>query len=132
MKNYRPDMGKPSMLLVRFSSITCMRRRCKISRVARWYFSLMVSTSASRQKQHVARSQASRSHHIVGRAVSSVVAKRHRIFGSGYRWVLSVLRYHIIRVNYPYPFLGVIFGVILHDFIRKNYHKNRSNRYLFS
>ena len=25
-------------------------------------------------------------------------------------WELSVLCYHIIRVNYPYPFLGAIFG----------------------
>ena len=25
------------------------------------------------------------------------------------RWELPVLRYHSIRVNYPYPFLGVIF-----------------------
>ena len=36
-----------------------------------------------------------------------------------HRWELPVLRYHGIRVNYPYPFLGVIFMVILHDFIIK-------------
>ena len=29
------------------------------------------------------------------------------------------------------PFWGVIFSVILHDFIRKNYHKNQSDRYPF-
>ena len=38
----------------------------------------------------------------------------------GHRWELPVLRYHRIRVNYPYPFLGVILRIILHDFIRKN------------
>ena len=27
-----------------------------------------------------------------------------------HRWELPVLRYHIIRVNHPYPFFGVIFG----------------------
>ena len=36
---------------------------------------------------------------------------------------LPILRYHIIRVNYPYPLLGVICWVILHYFIGKNYHK---------
>ena len=40
-----------------------------------------------------------------------------------HRWELPVLCYHIIRVNYLYPFWGVIFGVILHGFIRQNYHK---------
>ena len=40
-----------------------------------------------------------------------------------HRWELSVLCYHKIRVNYPYPFLAVIFMVILHDFISRNYHK---------
>ena len=29
------------------------------------------------------------------------------------------------------PFLVVIFLVILHDFIRQNYHKNQSDRYPF-
>ena len=41
-----------------------------------------------------------------------------------HRWELPVLHYQGIRVNYPYPFLGVIFRVILHGFIRKNYHIN--------
>ena len=48
-----------------------------------------------------------------------------------YIWELTVLCYHRIRVNHPYPFLGVNFWVILHDFIRQNYHKNQSNRYPF-
>ena len=48
-----------------------------------------------------------------------------------HRWELPVLRYHIIRVNSSYPFLGIFFWVILHDFIRQNYHKNQSNRYPF-
>ena len=47
-------------------------------------------------------------------------------------WELPVLRYHSIRGNYHYPFLGVTFLVILHDFIRQNYHKNQSDRYPFS
>ena len=47
------------------------------------------------------------------------------------RWELPVLRYHSIRGNYHYPFLGVIYSVILHDFIGKNYHKNQSDRYPF-
>ena len=29
------------------------------------------------------------------------------------------------------PFGGVIFSVVLHDFIRQNYHKNQSDRYPF-
>ena len=44
-------------------------------------------------------------------------------------WELPVLRYHSIRVIYQHPFWGVIFLVILHDFIRQNYHKNLSYRY---
>ena len=54
-----------------------------------------------------------------------------RIEGARYpaehRWELTVLRYHIIRVNYP----GVNFQVIFHDFITKQYHKNQSNGYPF-
>ena len=30
--------------------------------------------------------------------------------GRKHRWELPILRYHNIRVNYPYPFLGVISG----------------------
>ena len=48
-----------------------------------------------------------------------------------HRWELPVLRYHGIRGNYHYPFLGVIVSVILHDFIRQNYHKNMSDCYPF-
>ena len=36
-----------------------------------------------------------------------------------HKWELPVLCYHRIRVNYPYSFLGVIFWVVLRDFIRK-------------
>ena len=46
-----------------------------------------------------------------------------------HRWELPVLCYHGIRGTYHYPFLGVNFSVILHDFIRNNYHKNQSDRY---
>ena len=49
----------------------------------------------------------------------------------GHRWELTVIRHHSIRGNYHCPFLGVIFSVILHDFIRQNYHKNQSDRYPF-
>ena len=45
-------------------------------------------------------------------------------------WELTVLCYHRIRVNHPYPFLGVTVMVILHNFIRQNYHKIQSNCYL--
>ena len=48
-----------------------------------------------------------------------------------HRWELPVLCYHGIRGTYHYPFLGVNFSVILHDFIRNNYHKNQSDRYPF-
>ena len=48
-----------------------------------------------------------------------------------HKWELPVLRYHSIRVIYHYPFLGVTFSVILHDFIRQNYHKNQADRYPF-
>ena len=41
---------------------------------------------------------------------------------SKHRWELPVLRYHSIRGN---------FSVILHDFIRQNYHKNQSDHYHF-
>ena len=51
--------------------------------------------------------------------------------GPWHRWELPVLRYHIIRGNYHYPFLGIIFLVILHDFIRQNYQTNQSDRYTF-
>ena len=46
-----------------------------------------------------------------------------------HRWELPVLRYHRIRGNYHSPFLVVNFSVVLHNFIRKNYHKNLSDRY---
>ena len=49
-----------------------------------------------------------------------------------HKWKLPVLRYHRIRFNYPYPFLGVIFWVILHAFITQNYHRKQSNCYPFS
>ena len=54
--------------------------------------------------------------------------------GAGFEhiWELPVLRYHSIRGNYHYPFWGVIVLVILHDFIRQNYHKNQSDPYPFS
>ena len=48
-----------------------------------------------------------------------------------HRWELPILHYHIIGVNHPYPFLGVIFRVILHNFIRHNYHNKQSNCYPF-
>ena len=48
-----------------------------------------------------------------------------------HRWELPVLCYHSIRGDYHYPFLGVIVSVILHYFIRQNYHKNQSDRYPF-
>ena len=48
-----------------------------------------------------------------------------------HRWELPVLRYHGIRGNYHYPILGVLFSVILHGFIRQNYHKNQSDRHPF-
>ena len=46
-------------------------------------------------------------------------------------WELPILCYHRIGVNYSYPFLGVKFSVILHDFLQQNYHKNQSNCYHF-
>ena len=49
-----------------------------------------------------------------------------------HRWELPVLRYHSIRGNFYYPFLGVIISVILHDFIRQKFHKNQSDSYPFS
>ena len=48
-----------------------------------------------------------------------------------HRWELPLLCYHSIRVNYPYPFLGVIVLVILHYFNWQNYHKNQSYCYPF-
>ena len=54
----------------------------------------------------------------------SILTKHHR-------WELPVLRYHGVRGNYHYPFLGVICSVILHESIRQNYHKNQSYRYPF-
>ena len=48
-----------------------------------------------------------------------------------HRWKLTVLRYHSIRVNDPYSFLGVKISAILHDFIRENYHKNQLDNYPF-
>ena len=51
-------------------------------------------------------------HIIHGLYQATLVAARHR-------WELPVLCYHGIRGNYHYPFLGVTFSVILHDFIRK-------------
>ena len=55
-----------------------------------------------------------------------------RMRSSRHRWELTVLRYHRIRINYLYPFWGVIFGVILHDFIRQNYRKTSQIVTLFS
>ena len=48
-----------------------------------------------------------------------------------HRWKLPLFRYHEFRLNHPYPFLGVILRIILHDFIRQNYHRKLSNRYPF-
>ena len=49
-----------------------------------------------------------------------------------HRWELPLLYYHIVRKNYPYPFLWIIFWVILHGFIWQNYHKNSQIITLFS
>ena len=49
-----------------------------------------------------------------------------------HRWELTVLRYHRITVIYHYPFLEVTFLVILHDFIRQNYHNISQIVTLFS
>ena len=43
------------------------------------------------------------------------------VTGSHHRWVLPVLRYPRNMVIYHYPLIGVIFMVILHIFILKNY-----------
>ena len=51
--------------------------------------------------------------------------------GCQHRWELPVGNYHGIRGNYHYPFIWIIFLVILHDFICKNYHENHSDRYPF-
>ena len=40
-----------------------------------------------------------------------------------HRWELPVFHYHSVRVYYAYPFLGAIFWVNLHNFIRQNYQK---------
>ena len=63
-----------------------------------------------------------------------VVGLHHNILNNGWvrdvhgivphRWELPVLRYLVFRVNYPFPFLGVILMVILYYFIIKNCHKN--------
>ena len=49
-----------------------------------------------------------------------------------HRWELPVGNYHGNSGNYHYPFFWVIFMVILHDFIFKNYHENQSDCYPFS
>ena len=41
-----------------------------------------------------------------------------------HRWESPILHYHIIRVNYHYPFLGVIFGVIFMILLNKITIKN--------
>ena len=48
-----------------------------------------------------------------------------------HRWELPVLRYHGIRGNHHFPFLRVMFLVILHGFIGNNYHKHQSDSYPF-
>ena len=47
--------------------------------------------------------------------------KLQSVFGSPdcHRWESPVLCYHVITANYPYPFLGKFFMVILNGFIRK-------------
>ena len=37
-------------------------------------------------------------------------------------WEPPVLRYHIVRENYPYPFWGVNCWLILHNFSRQDHH----------
>ena len=49
----------------------------------------------------------------------------------GHRWELPVGNYPGNSGNYHYPFFLVIFMVILHDFIWKNYHENQSDCYPF-
>ena len=39
-----------------------------------------------------------------------------------HRFELNVLCYQGFRLNYPYPFLGIILMVILHGFIIQNYY----------
>ena len=48
-----------------------------------------------------------------------------------HRWELPVGNYPDNSGNYHYPFFWVIFMVILHDFIFKNYHENQSDCYPF-
>ena len=48
-----------------------------------------------------------------------------------HRWELPVGNYPGNSGNYHYPFFWVIFMVILHDFIFKNYHENQSDCYPF-
>ena len=50
---------------------------------------------------------------------------------SQHRWELPVGNYPGNSGNYHYSFFWVIFMVILHDFIFKNYHENRSDCYPF-
>ena len=58
----------------------------------------------------------------------NILNKRQSTSASvSHRRELPVLRYHGIRVNYRYPFLGVNVSVILHDVISQNYHKNQSD-----
>ena len=47
----------------------------------------------------------------------------------GHRWVLTVLRSPRNMVIYHYPLIGVIYMVILHVFIIKNYPNFFSNYY---
>ena len=61
--------------------ITCMKRRCKISGVARWKCVLVFSTLDYRRKRRMVLSQAARSHQIVGKAVSLGMWQRHRSVG---------------------------------------------------
>ena len=48
-----------------------------------------------------------------------------------HRWELPVGNYPSNSGNYHYPLFWVIFMVILHDFIFKNYHENQSDCYPF-
>ena len=62
---------------------------------------------------------------------SQICNKSLRTAGLHHRWELLVGNYPGKSGNYHYPFFWVIFMVILHDFICKNYHENQSDRYPF-
>ena len=71
-------MGELPAFCMISRSITCMKRRCEISRVARWNCALVFSTSASSRNWRTVISQAERYHQIVGKIVSSGMRQRHR------------------------------------------------------